>query len=164
MIQLSRGPNSSTAYGNYFYVNTYDAYVDKSNIEYRPIITLTSKETGNFVNLKPGVGASNYVTTYKDRYIKMQIIIRTTEALNSGMVNLGTQDRPFGFYNVTIREYDSASDIPAQSTIDAMNIVYNGVAYLYDNETGRHIPSVEYTEYTDNDSDTENVYITNTYT
>tara|TARA_R100000963_G_C4615329_1_gene84424 strand:- start:79 stop:579 length:501 start_codon:yes stop_codon:yes gene_type:complete len=166
MIQLSRGSDGSTLYGNYFYLNIYDAYLDKSNIDYRPIITLKSQETGNFVNLKPGVGASEYVTTYKDRYIKMVIIIRTTEGLNSGIVNLGTKDRPYGFYDVTIREWTSAGNVPIQSTIDALNIVYKGVAYLYDNEiaTGRNNPAVEYTEYTDNDSDTENVYITNTYT
>ena len=161
MIQLSRGPDTSIAYGNNFYVNTYDAYVDKSDIQYRPIITLTSKETGNFVNLKSG---TNYSTTYKDRYVKLEIVIRTAEALNSGFVNLGTKDRPFGFYNITIREYDSINVIPSQATIDGLNIVYSGVAYLYDSETGRQMPDVEYKQYTDNDSDTENVYITNTYT
>jgi len=162
MIQLSRGGTGSTLYGNYFYVNIYDAYEVKSSIDTRPIITFTSQETGNFVNMFPLSGATNYVTTYKDRYVKISIAIRTSESLGSGIVNLGTIDRPYGFYNVTIRE-NTSHTLPSQSTIDGLNIVYNGVAYLYDNETGRNNPAVEYTEYTDNDSDTENVYITNTY-
>jgi|TARA_R100000084_G_scaffold98914_1_gene53135 hypothetical protein len=164
MIQLARGNNSSTAYGNYFYVNIYDAYENKDNIDKRPIITLRSQETGNFVNLLPGSGASNYVTTYKERYVKMQITLRTSEALSSGFVNLGTIDRPYGFYDITIRENSTGFNaIPSQETIDSLNIVYQGLAYVYDNKWGQTNPAVEYKEYTDNDSDTANVYITNTY-
>lgn len=163
MIQLSRGKQGDVLTGNDFYVNIYDAYANKNNIQYRPIITLTSQETGNSVNLKPGSGDTNYVTTYKERYVKMQIILRTTEALNSGVVNLGTNDRPYGFYNVTIREWDSANNVPIQSVINTLNIVYTGLAYLYDDAPSRSNPAVEYKEYTDNDSDTDSVYITNTY-
>ena len=164
MIQLARGNNSSTAYGNPFYLDLYSAYEDKDNISKRPIITFTSQETGNFVNMLPEPGATNYVTTYKDRYIKMQIAIRTSEALSSGFVNLGTIDRPYGFYDVTIRENSTGINaIPDQTTIDSLNIVYQGLAYLYDNKWGKNNPAVEYTEYTDNDGDTANVYITNTY-
>lgn len=51
MIQLSRGKQGDVLTGNDFYVNIYDAYANKNNIQYRPIITLTSQETGNSVNL-----------------------------------------------------------------------------------------------------------------
>lgn len=163
MIQLSRGKLSASSYSNNFYLNLYDAYINKSNIQYRPIIALTNQQTGNLVNLKPR--SDSYVTTYKERYVKMEILIRTSELLNSGIVNLGTKDRPYGFYDVTIYEYDSNLSIPGQGVIDEMNIVYKGLANLTDSKFGGSFnPAVEYKEYTDNDSDTDSVYITNTYT
>ena len=164
MIQLTRGSDASTSYANYFYLDIYDAYKNKNYIAYRPVITLKSQETGNFVNMLPMSGASYFNTTNKERYVKMTITLDTAQSLGVGFVNLGTIDMPFGFYDVTIRENKLASLPSSQADVNALNIVYQGLAYVFDNEFTRQVPAVEYTEYTDNDTDKNNVYITNTYT
>ena len=55
MIQVSRGAIQSTplAFSNTFYVNTYDKYEDKDNIQYKPIITFRSQMTGKSENILP---------------------------------------------------------------------------------------------------------------
>ena len=155
MIQAIRG---TTAGGdaNTFYINTYDAYEDKDNIQYKPILTFISQMTGKRVDLIP----MTYDYSNKDRYVKIIFGIKTINPVPAGgTVDLGNTDFPFGFYNVTIRE-NTTNNLPG--TIDTRPIVYTGIMNLSAATSGGYEnPAVEYKEYTTNDSDTESVYITN---
>jgi len=155
MIQVVRG----TYFGgdaNTFYVSTYDKYEDKDKIQYKPILTFTSQMTGKSVNLIPSV----YDYAHKDRFVKITFIIKSNSPTPSGgSVDLGNTDFPFGFYDVIIRE-NSSNFLP--EIIDNRPIVYTGLMNLRSSTDSTYKnPSVEYTEYTTNDSDTESVYITN---
>ena len=158
MIQASRGAFQTTPLGfsNTFYVNTYDKYENKDNIQYKPIITFTSQMTGKSESIVP----TTYEYTNKDRYVKIIFTIKTTGAVGGGFINLGNYDFPYGFYDVTIRE-NTTNGLPAD--IDTKPIVYTGIMNLSSRAEGEAYanPSVTYTEYTTNDSDTESVYITN---
>ena len=68
---------------------------------------------------------------------------------------MGDSDFPYGFYNVTIWQNNSNSNLDPDN---AIKIIYKGLMNFA--ETG--LPAVTYTEYTTNDTDTESVYITNT--
>ena len=145
------GGNAST-----FYLGTYDAYEDKDNIEFKPIITLTSQMTGNSVNFLP----SSYDYTNKDRYVQITIAVTPSGTGTSTKIILGNTDFPYGFYDIIIRE-NTTNNLPSEASIPARNKIYVGVANASSTSTGIYKnPAVEYTEYTTNDSETESVYIT----
>ena len=78
-----------------------------------------------------------------------------------GRIELGTDDMPFGFYDVTIRE-NTTDFLPSDSSVLDRPIVYTGLMNLTSVETGFYAnPSVTYNEYNTNDTDTDSVYITN---
>ena len=148
------GGNSNT-----FYVNTYDGYEDRDDIQYKPIITLTSQMTRKFINFIP----SSYDYANKDRYVKIDFSVKPTGSgtPSSGIIVLGTTDFPYGFYDIVIRE-NTTNFLPSDASVLTRNKVYVGLANLRSETTGTYKnPAVEYTEYTTNDSDTESVYITN---
>tara|TARA_Y100000592_G_scaffold100048_1_gene178380 strand:+ start:1185 stop:1664 length:480 start_codon:yes stop_codon:yes gene_type:complete len=158
MFQVSRGAiqPSPLGFSNTFYVNTYDKYENKDNIQYKPIITFTSQMTGKSVNIV----ASTYDYANKDRFVKIDFIIKTQGSEGAGFVDLGNKDFPYGFFDVTIRE-NTSNSLPG--VIDTRPVVFTGLMNLSSRETGEAYanPAVTYTEYTTNDSDTESVYITN---
>tara|TARA_R100000742_G_C4234238_1_gene55161 strand:+ start:36 stop:515 length:480 start_codon:yes stop_codon:yes gene_type:complete len=158
MFQAQFNPaEPTTPFQSSFYVNTYDKYENIDNIQYKPIITFTSQMTGNSASLVPIL----YNHTNKDRYVKIDIAISTTGSGGSGFVNLGNTDFPFGFYDMTIRE-NTSNSLPSAASIATRPIVFTGLMNLIAvNNSGVETPSVTYTEYTTNDSDTESVYITN---
>tara|TARA_Y100000593_G_scaffold63984_1_gene118198 strand:+ start:73 stop:552 length:480 start_codon:yes stop_codon:yes gene_type:complete len=158
MIQANRGAiqPSPVGFSNTFYVNTYDKYEDKDNIQYKPIITFTSQMTGKSTSIVPTI----YDYSNKDRYVKITFTIKTTGTANGGYVDLGNSDFPYGFYDIVIRE-NTTNYLPG--VIDTRPIVYRGIMNLSSRKDPNSYPNpaVEYTEYTTNDSDTESVYITN---
>jgi hypothetical protein len=158
MFQAKYNPAApSTPFQSTFYVNTYDKYENRDNIQYKPIITFTSQMTGNSASLVPIL----YSYTNKDRYVKIDIAIATIGSGGSGFVNLGNTDFPTGFYDMTIRE-NTTNGLPSAASIATRPIVFTGLMNLIaGNNSGGETPSVIYTEYTTNDSDTESVYITN---
>jgi hypothetical protein len=164
MFQLTAN-TSSTALGksNINYVNIYDEYTDKSDIQYKPIISLISRATGKIKNLRPFGTWSDDITN-KERYVTIRInttIVRTDASPSFGLIQVGNTDYPFGLYDIIIRENES-DILPTDSNVKNYPIVYSGLANLVPTTTGSYAnPAVTYTEYTTNDSDTESVYITN---
>lgn len=130
------------------YLNLYDEF-DSTTI-YKPLITITSQLTGKS---KTFVVFSVF-STNKERWLECLFATTTTlsENLTSGLVILGTTDFPLGFYDVTIYENSSSTNLDPSG----LNVVYTGLMNLYSTTS----PSVTYSEYTTNDSDTESVYIT----
>ncbi len=161
MIQLwNSGTTAVNGSSNEIYVSIFDEYQDKDNIQYKPIITLTSHITGKAVTLLP----SSYSYTNKERYVELKILNKTSgsQSLAVGKVLLGNTDFPYGFYDVTIREAINASLPTDPAVLNSRHVVYTGLANLVPTTTGSFAnPAVTYTEYTTNDSDTESVYITN---
>ncbi len=148
MIQLERGTTTTTQSA---YTNIYPMFDTLTNL-YDPLFTITSHQTGNSKTF--AANASGF--TYKDRYVSSVIQVVTTsgaEVLSQGKVYLGTDDFPYGFYDVVIRENSSNTNI----ITSGRPIVY----YTLMNLTQTGNAAVTYTEYTTNDDDTESVYITN---
>tara|TARA_R100000655_G_C2994720_1_gene193561 strand:+ start:2618 stop:3061 length:444 start_codon:yes stop_codon:yes gene_type:complete len=146
MIQLIRKTSLSV---HLLYLNLYDKM---TNADYRPLITVTSQLTGKS---KTCIFASaNYA--YKDRYVQLLMYVAPilgAENLSAGSMYLGTTDYPLGFYDVTI--YQNTDDTNIDPT--GLTVIYQGLMNL---TSDSNTNPVRYTEYNDNDSDTESVYIT----
>jgi hypothetical protein len=129
--------------------NLYDAMTN--NDEYNPLIVYKSQFTGS---TKTSLGQAVYWNS-KERYVRIEQTILAqggTEDLSAGKVLFGTKDFPFGFYDVTIYQNNNNTNTDIANTI---KVVYRGLLNV-SSATG----TVDYTEYTTNDSDTESVYIT----
>jgi len=73
-----------------------------------------------------------------------------------GFVKFGTVDFPYGFYDYKVYEMSSAGDYDPSN---AIGTVFDGTMNL--SQKGTFKESVSYTEYTNNDADTESIYLTN---
>ena len=82
------------------------------------------------------------------------------EDLSAGKILVGTNDFPLGFYNLTIYETDTNGELDPDN---AKSTLYNGIVNMHPvtNDSASNFEEVQYNEYTTNDSDTENVYLTN---
>tara|TARA_R100000664_G_scaffold26796_1_gene37134 strand:+ start:376 stop:915 length:540 start_codon:yes stop_codon:yes gene_type:complete len=152
MIQLVR---SATASQEYFRLNIYDEFTGTNT--YTPLCTFTSQASGNSVSVSTiGLGAPVFAN--KERYVLMSVIVSTASVPQFGVMTFGNTDLPYGLYDVVI--YENSSDDNLDPT--GLNVVWKGLANLSAQQTGdQKNPAVEYTEYSDNDSDNESVYITN---
>ena len=130
------------------YLNLYDEF-DSTTI-YKPQVTVTSQLTGKSKTFR----VFSVFSTNKERWLECLFATTTTlsENLSSGVIILGTTDFPLGFYDVTI--YENSDNVNLDPS--GLNVVYTGLMNLYSTTS----PSVTYSEYTTNDSDTESVYIT----
>jgi hypothetical protein len=149
MIQFKRNSAPSTTVSN-TYVNLYDKL---TNTDYKVLVGVTSQLTGKVKYYTP---TTNYAN--KERYVQLLTFIASTiggENLTSGVVFLGSTDFPLGFYDVTI--YQNTSNVNLNPA--GLTVVYTGLMNLEGSSSS--ISSVTYTEYTDNDSETESAYITN---
>tara|TARA_R100001230_G_C5545503_1_gene74800 strand:+ start:67 stop:531 length:465 start_codon:yes stop_codon:yes gene_type:complete len=151
MIQIDIG-NTASSYTNYAYLDLYDKM---TNADYKVLWTITSQLTGNS---KTFVTTTDY--TYKERYMKMTITsLRTAASENflTGTLNLGNTDFPLGFYDVTI--YQNTSDTNLDP--DGLTQIYSTLMNLKINSSA-NTSVVDYKEYTDNDTEINNVYLTST--
>ena len=84
----------------------------------------------------------------------------STESLSTGDILVGNAEYPLGFYDLTVYETDSGLELNPDN---AKSVLYNGIVNMYgQTATGvSNFEEVKYTEYTTNDSDNENVYLTN---
>jgi hypothetical protein len=142
MIQLLR---STTTTENSFQLNIYDKM---TNADYRPLLTFTSQASGNSFTSMP----FSSIYTKKERYVAFILYATTGLAPTLGFVTFGNTDLPYGFYDVTIYQNSSNSNIDPTG----LTVIWNGLANL--KQSGN--PAVEYTDYDTNDADTESVYIT----
>ena len=146
MIQLTRTEDSLV--NQYVYINLYDTM---TAITYSPLFMFTSQLTGKSVYVIPS--ATDY--TNKSRYVKMTLIPNYLIPVPaSGYFIVGTDDLPYGLYDVNIYQNNSGSNLDPDNAIKK---IYEGLMNL--TQSGN--PAVTYTEYTTNDTDTESVYITN---
>jgi|24BtaG_2_1085350.scaffolds.fasta_scaffold10357_3 hypothetical protein len=147
MIQIERGSANSGA--QYFYLNVVDKM---TNTDYKPLIGITSqlsKETVYFIPF-------NFTLTNKSRYALfslLTVVLPASEVLTLGFLYLGTENRPFGLYDVTMYQNTSNTNLDPSG----LTTIWNGLMNL---TSTSNFPAVEYEEYTTNDSDTESVYIT----
>ena len=149
MIQLLR--NQSVALTtNYGFISTVD--VGTSDLAYY-LMTIESIQSGNSKTF-----IISDIAIYGSRYVRLGIYVANSaggEVLTDGKINIGDYDFPYGFYNYTLYQNNSAVNLdPANAT----KVLEVGLANL----TSKNNDSVTYTEYTTNDSDTDAVYITNT--
>ena len=147
MIQIERGKTNSEQ--QLFRLNLGDKMTDTT---YSPLIGITSqlsKETVYFISFSFGI--SN-----KSRYVSLGVVTVVApgaELLTLGTVYMGTKDRPFGLYDMTI--YQNTSNTNLDPT--GLTTIWNGLMNL---KAADNFPAVEYNEYSANDTDTEAVYVT----
>ena len=148
MIQAYR--LSAAIYENFVRLNLYDKM---SNTDYKPLYKITSQQSNKTKYFIP----NSIDKTSQDRYIQTSFKTNyvDTEVLEGGLIYVGTDDFPYGLYDVTL--YQNSGDTNLDPS--GLTTIYTGLMNLI--SSGNE--SVEYTEYTTNDSDTESVYITNTY-
>ena len=86
--------------------------------------------------------------------------LRITWALDDdpslGYVKVGTIEFPYGFYDFKVYEMSSAGDYDPRN---ALGTLFEGTMNL--SQQGTFKEPVNYKEYTNNDADTESIYITN---
>tara|TARA_R100000781_G_C4056714_1_gene119610 strand:+ start:329 stop:781 length:453 start_codon:yes stop_codon:yes gene_type:complete len=149
MIQ-SKYTGSQTT--NNMYLRFTDADPDFYAGGDRPLISIQSQQTKKFKYFMPSTITT--VTT-GDRYSKLTY--STTPTYNElgnllGVIQVGTTDFPFGFYDLVIYKNSSNANLdPANVSV----VLYTGLFNLISTTA-----ATQYTEYTTNDSDTESVYLT----
>ena len=147
MITILRSTNNETIS---FFLNVYDKM---TNTDYRPLLTFTSQASGNSFTTLPF--SSSHAK--KERYLSFSFIVAGGFNPTLGFITFGNTDLPYGFYDVTIYQNSSNTNIDPTG----LTIIWEGLANLYAKETGSFKnPAVEYTDYDTNDADTESVYIT----
>ena len=153
MIQIDQ-QNSFIPYGHGIYLDIYDKM---TNTDYDPLIAFTSQLS------KKTLYCISTFTDYnnKDRYVLLYVytIGSGTPSPEIGVIKMGTTDYPYGFYDTKIYQNTSATNLDP----DGLPLLWTGLMnlrtdYGYTGSTPN--PAVEYTEYSANDTDIENVYIT----
>ena len=158
MIQATRDNDEDDTL-NYIYVNIYDLM---TSVAYKPLVNLVSNQTGkNYSFIPTEIDDVTYPSysygSNKTRYTKMTYrILKNSSGENqlAGHIYLGDERTPYGFYDFTIYQNKSNSNL---DIAEAIKILYKGIF----NFKAVNNNAVTYSEYTTNDSDTERVYITN---
>ena len=151
MIQLVQH-NVGTPYDNTMYL---DIYKNMTSTTYKPLFKLTSqlsKKTIYTIAL-----SADYAN--KERYVRLSLYTFTSSIPASGVIMLGTTDYPYGFYDVTVYQNTSNTNLDP----DGLSVIWTGLANVktgYGYSGSLPNPAVEYTEYVDNDSSNNSVYIT----
>ena len=113
----------------------------------QPLVQITSQQTGKSKVFRP---FSTDITN-KDRYVSLTYYTNVTELLETGFISFGDSNFPFGFYDLQI-----FAPVTSSMSIVGVNYIYTGLFNVFNVDK-----SVDYKEYTINDSDTNSVYITN---
>jgi hypothetical protein len=121
---------------------------DAINSTYRPLVQFKSQQTGKSKYFIPTI----FTTTFSDRYCIIYWFDSIIEDLDSGIIDVGNTDFPYGLYDVTIYKNISATNLnPALTTP-----VYYTTLNMFDSTKN----TTTFTPYTTNDTDTNSVYIT----
>ena len=134
-----------------------DIYNEMTNTDYDPLFAFTSQLS------KKTLYCNSLTTNYdnKERHVKLYIYTIGVGAPSPviGVIKMGTTDYPYGFYDTTV--YQNTSDTNLDP--DGLTVLWTGLMNLrtaHDYTGSTPNPAVEYTEYSANDTDIENVYIT----
>ena len=131
---------------NYIYLRLSDVGIATGSI--RPLISIKSQQTEKTLNFIPTV----VVITNEERYTQMSYTIGLLDFPIIGLIIVGNTDYPFGFYDVTIYQNSSNSNLDPSGL---NTILYTGLLNLKS-----LVDTTQYKQYTINDSDTDSVYIT----
>ena len=131
---------------NFIYLRLTD--VGSATNSIRPLISIKSQQTEKELNFM----ASLVTITNENRYTEMKYTIGTTDLPLLGLIKLGNTDYPFGFYDVTIYQNSSNSNLDPTGLTTTL---YTGLLNLRS-----LVDTTQYKQYTINDSDTDSVYIT----
>jgi len=146
MIQLFRDTVSISNFQSVY----LDFYGEMTDISYPPLLSFTSHLSGKTLNALPK--STNY--TNKERYVIVQFIPFGFNLPSIGVLDMGNTDYPYGIYNVTVYQNNSSSNLDPDN---AIKTIWNGLMNLIPETTNE---AVNYTEYTNNDSENDSVYIT----
>jgi len=146
MIQLFRDTVSISNFQSVY----LDFYGEMTDISYPPLFSFTSHLSGKTLNALPK--STNY--TNKERYVIVQFIPFGFNLPSIGVLDMGNTDYPYGIYNVTVYQNNSSSNLDPDN---AIKTIWNGLMNLIPETTNE---AVNYTEYTNNDSENDSVYIT----
>jgi len=131
---------------NFIYLRLTD--VGSASNVIRPLISIKSQQTEKELNFM----ASLVTITNENRYTEMKYTIGTNDIPLLGLIKLGNTDYPFGFYDVTIYQNISNSNLDPSGLTTTL---YTGLLNLRS-----LVDTTQYKQYTINDSDTDSVYIT----
>ena len=131
---------------NYIYLRLTDKGSATSIL--RPLVSIKSQQTEKILNFIPGV----VVVTNEERYTQMSYTIGLLDFPVIGLIIVGNTDYPFGFYDVTIYQNSSNSNLDPSGL---STILYTGLLNLKP-----LVDTTQYKQYTTNDTDTDSVYIT----
>jgi len=146
MIQLFRDTVSISNFQSVY----LDFYGEMTDISYPPLFSFTSHLSGKTLNALPK--STNY--TNKERYVIVQFIPFGFNLPSIGVLDMGNTDYPYGIYSVTVYQNNSSSNLDPDN---AIKTIWNGLMNLRPETTNE---AVNYTEYTNNDSENDSVYIT----
>lgn len=137
-------------------INMYD---EMTSVDYKPLAVFKSQFTKKEQIVLPWavyLGA-------KERYISLSFqIMRPTSASydpSGGQILFGTTDYPLGFYDVDFYQNSSNTNMVVADTIKKIYTTLANVK-LQTTVDGVVGSTVDYKEYTTNDTDTESVYVT----
>ena len=133
---------------NYIYARLND--VGSATNEVRPLISIKSQQTEKILNFM----ASVVTTTNENRYTQMSYTINNAgfDLPLVGLIKLGSTDYPLGFYDFTIYQNSSNSNLDPSGLTTTL---YTGLLNLISSTD-----TTQYKQYTTNDTDTDSVYIT----
>jgi len=138
--------SSGAEIDNFIYLRLTD--VGSATNSIRPLISIKSQQTEKKLNFM----ASLVTITNENRYTEMKYTIGTNDIPLLGLIKLGNTDYPFGFYDVTIYQNSSNSNLDPSGLTTTL---YTGLLNLRS-----LVDTTQYKQYTINDSDTDSVYIT----
>ena len=149
---------STTIGPNTFYYLTFPFFLIKLESQFTGKTKIFTKSTVSFANL--GTNVNTYDRSIQLAY-SYSVNPDSTEDLSRAEILVGTDEFPLGFYNMTIYQIDTQGELdPANATATLYSGLLNMTASDATTGTG-NFESVQYTEYTNNDSENESVYLTN---
>ena len=147
MIQWTRDNSLTTTFGG-VYVDIYDVMTATT---YNPLISITSQSTNKTKSFISGI----FDLTNKERYVKLAVNIKNdgTESLTAGIISIGDDEFPYGYYDVVIYQNNNNTNVDPDN---AIKVIYKTMM----NFKAVNNDAVTYTEYTS--TITSPTYITNT--
>ena len=157
MIQLEILPGGNLIYQKEVYLDLADKWITQPAPDTKWVL-------GILTNRYTGFTRYNHMPTNWDnseRYVIVAIKNGPDWATANTYFNIGTTDSPLGFYDFNLyQNTDGSNNDPT-----GLNLLYagtiNAVLSPTNSDGTTTTPTVEYKEYTNNDADTDSIYLTN---
>ncbi|QDP48259.1 MAG: hypothetical protein Unbinned585contig1001_29 [Prokaryotic dsDNA virus sp.] len=154
---------AGASWDNYFYINLYDKMVKNGNeFTQKPVFAITSQQTGKQKLFFPNTWA---MSSHYERYYKFVVKYIKTEVdgvfyPGNGWIALNNKDFPYGFYDLQL--YQKKYGFTTLDLDNVEGVIYTGLLNVKPLDASDISVEVQYNQYNDNDSDTDNVYVTAT--